>query len=106
MKYRESSKEKKTFLMIPPGCTSKCQPMDVCIDKPFKTILRKCWVEYVSKISTVRSGSFYKSCMENASKHIQNDEEEEEDLFDLSFDTVISLGSFSLIFDKTSIHTN
>ena len=36
--------------MIPPGCTSKCQPMDVCISKPFKAILRKCWVEYVSVI--------------------------------------------------------
>ena len=36
--------------MIPPGCTSKCQPMDVCINKPFKAILRKCWVNYISKI--------------------------------------------------------
>ena len=121
--------EKKTdILMIPPGCTSKCQPMDVCINKPFKAILRKCWVEYVSEMinkehvqlpppshqdmvdwlekalncisnntqmfsrsfdvcsitttdsSKVRSGSFYKSCMVNASKHLQNDEEED-DLF-------------------------
>ena len=102
----KAHRKKRHFLMIPPGCTSKCQPMDVCLDKPFKTILRKCWVEYVSEISSVRSGSFYKSCMENASKHIQNNEAEEEDLFDLSFYTVISLGSFSLIFDKTSIHTN
>lgn len=37
-------------LMIPAGCTSKCQPMDVCINKPFKAILRKCWVEHVSKV--------------------------------------------------------
>ena len=36
--------------MIPLGCTSKCQPMDVCINKPFKAILRKCWVEYVSVV--------------------------------------------------------
>ena len=36
--------------MIPAGCTSKCQPMDVCINKPFKAILRKCWVEHVSKV--------------------------------------------------------
>ena len=36
--------------MIPLGCTSKCQPMGVCINKPFKVILRKCWVIYVSKI--------------------------------------------------------
>lgn len=37
-------------LMIPAGCTSKCQPMDVCINKPFKAILRKCWVEHVSQV--------------------------------------------------------
>ena len=36
--------------MIPPGCTSKCQPIDVCINKLFKAILRKCWVTYISKI--------------------------------------------------------
>ena len=36
--------------MIPPGCTSKCQPMDVCINKPFKAILRQCWANYISKI--------------------------------------------------------
>ena len=41
---------KSDILMIPPGCTSKCQPMDVCINKPFKAILRKCWVTYISKI--------------------------------------------------------
>ena len=36
--------------MILPGCTLKFQPMDVCINKPFKAILRKCWVEYVSEM--------------------------------------------------------
>ena len=41
---------KSDILMIPPGCTSKCQPKDVCIKKPFKAILRKCWVNYISKI--------------------------------------------------------
>ena len=41
---------KSDILMIPPGCTSKCQPMNVCINKPFKAILRKCWVNYISKI--------------------------------------------------------
>ena len=37
-------------LMIPAGCTSKCQLMDVCINKPFKGILRKFWVEQVSQV--------------------------------------------------------
>ena len=41
---------KSDILMIPLGCTSKCQPMDVCINKPFQVILRKCWVTYISKI--------------------------------------------------------
>ena len=33
---------KTDTLAIPAGCTSKCQPMDVCLNKPFKAILRKC----------------------------------------------------------------
>ena len=41
---------KSDILVIPPGCTSKCQPMDVCINKSFNAILRKCWVIYFSKI--------------------------------------------------------
>ena len=43
--------EKETdILMIPTGFTSKCQPMDACINNPFKVILRKCWVEYESEM--------------------------------------------------------
>ena len=42
--------------------------------------------------SKVQSGSFYKSCMENACKQLQNDEEEGDPLA-LRFYTVISLGS-------------
>ena len=30
---------KTDTLIIPAGCTSKCQPMDVCLNKPFKAIL-------------------------------------------------------------------
>ena len=41
---------KSDILITLPGCTSKCQPMDVCINKAFKAILRKCWVNYISKI--------------------------------------------------------
>ena len=38
--------EKKTnILMIPPGCTSKYQSMDVCVNKLFKDILPTFWVE-------------------------------------------------------------
>ena len=112
--------------MIPLGWTSKCQPIDVCINKLFKAILQNFWVEYASEMineehvqlpppsrqdmvdwvkkalnyissnsqmvsrsfdvcgitttdsSKIQSESFYKSCVENASKHLQNDEEEDE----------------------------
>ena len=55
------------------------------------------WSFDVSGITTTDSskvgrGSLYKSCLENASKHLQNDEEEDE-LFALWFYTVIPLGS-------------
>ena len=33
-------------LAIPAGCTLKCKLMDVCLNKPFKAILQKCWVNY------------------------------------------------------------
>ena len=29
------------------GCISKVQPLDVCINKPFKSILRECWEDRV-----------------------------------------------------------
>ena len=118
---------KLDILMIPAGCTSKCQPMDVCINKPFKANLRKCWVGYVAKMidekhdqipppshqhmvdwveeayksissdigmvkrsfdvcgitstdkNNARNGSFYKSCMENASKHLEDEDDIDED---------------------------
>ena len=41
---------KTDTLAIPAGCTSKCQPMDVCLIKPFKVILQKCWVNYISSV--------------------------------------------------------
>ena len=37
-------------LAIRAGCTSKCQAMDVYLNKPFKAILRKCWVNYISSV--------------------------------------------------------
>ena len=41
---------KTDTLAIPAGCISKCQSMDVCLNKPFKAILRKCWVNYISSV--------------------------------------------------------
>ena len=33
--------------IIPGGCTTKIQPLDVCLNKPFKSILRQHWVKYI-----------------------------------------------------------
>ena len=33
--------------VIPGGCTSKVQPLDVSINKPFKTELKKSWTAYM-----------------------------------------------------------
>ena len=41
---------KSDILPIPAGCTSKCQPMGVCLNKPFKAVLRICWVKYVASV--------------------------------------------------------
>ena len=35
-------KEDSDTLPIPAGCTSKCQPMDFCLIRPFKAVSRKC----------------------------------------------------------------
>ena len=38
------------FVKVPAGCTSKVQPLDVCINKPFKSILSECWEDHVVKV--------------------------------------------------------
>ena len=38
------------IVKVPAGCTSKVQTLDVCIKKPFRSILRKYWEEYVVKV--------------------------------------------------------
>ena len=40
------------LIMVPTGCTSKCQPLDVCKDTPFKFVLRNCWEDYIADIVT------------------------------------------------------
>ena len=38
------------LIMVPPGCTSKCQPQDASMNKPFKGVLRNCWEDNVADI--------------------------------------------------------
>ena len=40
------------LIMVLPGCTSKCQPLDICVNKLFKGVLRNCWEDYVADIVT------------------------------------------------------
>ena len=40
------------LIMVLPGCTSKCQPRDICVNKLFKGVLRNCWEDYVADIVT------------------------------------------------------
>ena len=35
---------------LPAGCTCKSQPIDVCINKPFKSIPRECYGDHVVKV--------------------------------------------------------
>ena len=38
-----------TYVTIPGGCTSKIQPLDVCLNKPFKAYIRGVWEEYMAE---------------------------------------------------------
>ena len=38
-----------TVAVIPGGCTSKIQPLDVCLNKSFKCYCRSQWIKYVQK---------------------------------------------------------
>jgi len=54
----ELQKGNITIAVIPGGCTSKIQPLDVCIIKPFKGHFRAAWM----------------SCMQDGVSHLQNGE--------------------------------
>ena len=40
-------------VIIPGGCTSKIQPLDVCLNKPFKSVLRNEWLNYIESLVEV-----------------------------------------------------
>jgi hypothetical protein len=45
-----------SHVVIPGGCTSKVQPLDVSLNKPLKAYLRGSWEEYL--IAATRAGTW------------------------------------------------
>ena len=41
-----------TYVTIPGGCTSKVQPLDVCLNKPFKAHICGAWEEYTADMAS------------------------------------------------------
>ena len=52
------------ILAMPADCASKCQPINICLNEPFKTILRKYQVKHVSTVV----GSFAEACNDSSFK--------------------------------------
>ena len=40
------------LVLVPAGCTSKCQSLNMCISKPFNGVLRNFWEDYIANIAT------------------------------------------------------
>ena len=45
----ELQKNNISVIVVPGGCTSKIQPLDVCLNKPFKSYCRAEWTEYMQE---------------------------------------------------------
>ena len=44
--------------VIPDGCTRMIQPLDVCLNKPFKTYISEAWEEYmVGQVQSTQTAS-------------------------------------------------
>ena len=54
-----------TVVVIPGGCTSKIQPLDVCLNEPLKCYCRNQWMEYIQKqVATLEPGERPKTAAE------------------------------------------
>ena len=59
-----------TVIVIPGGCTSVLQPLDVSINRPFKDHLRKCWQQYMVEQSDLAAGSVEKKIPPPSKQHL------------------------------------
>lgn len=50
-----------TAPIIPGGCTSKVQPLDVCVNKPFKQLLKASWAQYLKRVFFSQDGGKVKT---------------------------------------------
>ena len=61
----ELQKNNITVAVIPGGCTSKIHPLDVCLNKTFKTHCHSQWVDYMQQEATKQQPG---ECIKLASK--------------------------------------
>ena len=60
---RQLLQRKKTLLInIPPGCTSRVQPLDVSVNKPFKDAVRTQFEAHPRKDTSVRAKGSTEVC--------------------------------------------
>lgn len=56
--------------VIPGGCTSKVQPLDVCVNKPFKQLLKASWAQYLNRaVSSTQDGTKVKTATRQEVTH-------------------------------------
>jgi hypothetical protein len=67
-----ASKYNINLALIPGGCTSKVQPLDVSLNKPFKDVARHQWIDFVtSSAETTESGNLKAASKEQVVAWVQ-----------------------------------
>ena len=71
---KTAQKMDTTLAVIPGGLTSLLQPLDVCLNKPFKDRLRKMWIEWMASgdVKTTKADNLMKPHIELVSKWVKD----------------------------------